>query len=141
MNTEIPVVQAGTMDEAPAGAAGHTKFLFGKLIRGEVVVGLGGAGIKEANGLTIVIRPVHAAATAQGMIPAGAHGDRQARGKARNAVDPPSLQEFARGAAYESWVVGREKYALNLTTCTADDLPQASPIELEGFVPFLSSVG
>src|SRR6266545_995069 len=72
-------------------------------------------------------------------------GDARPLGTMPLAVVAPAIKAalttFARGAAYEDWIVGRQKYALNLTTCRADDLPQPSPVELESFLPFLSAVG
>jgi hypothetical protein len=52
-----------------------------------------------------------------------------------------ALMSFAQGAAYETWLTGRQTYALNTTTCRADDLPALGAIELESFLPFLSATG
>ncbi|MHB8642994.1 MAG: hypothetical protein ACYDA3_08940 [Gaiellaceae bacterium] len=52
-----------------------------------------------------------------------------------------ALTSFAQGAAYETWLTGRQTYALNTTTCRADDLPAPGVIELESFLPFLSATG
>jgi hypothetical protein len=48
-----------------------------------------------------------------------------------------ALRSFARGAAFEAWTVGKQRYVLNNALCKGDDLPQPAAVDLTQFLPFL----
>ena len=48
-----------------------------------------------------------------------------------------ALRTFARGAAYDAWSIGRQRYALNNAICARDDLPQPASVDLTSYLPFL----
>ncbi len=57
-------------------------------------------------------------------------------GQARPAI-AAALRAFARGAAYETWSIGRQRFALNNALCARDDLPQPAAVDLTSYLPFL----
>jgi hypothetical protein len=60
--------------------------------------------------------------------------------QARPAISS-ALAAFERRAAFETWTVGRQTYALRVTTCARDELPAPGTIRLAGYLPFLSLTG
>jgi hypothetical protein len=48
-----------------------------------------------------------------------------------------ALRSFARGDSFERWSEKKQTEALATTICARDDLPQAAPIELTNYLPFL----
>jgi len=48
-----------------------------------------------------------------------------------------ALRGFARGEAFDTWTVGKQRFILNNALCKGDDLPQPSAIDLTQFLPFL----
>ena len=57
-------------------------------------------------------------------------------GQARPAI-AAALRTFARGVAFESWTVGRQRAALATATCAKDDLPEPAAVDLVQYLPFL----
>jgi hypothetical protein len=57
-------------------------------------------------------------------------------GKATPAIKA-ALRAFARGDAFESWTVGKQRFVLNTAICARDDLPQPSAADLTTYLPFL----
>jgi hypothetical protein len=57
-------------------------------------------------------------------------------GRARPAI-AAALRSFARGAAFESWTVSRQRSALDDSLCQRDDLPQPAAVDLAAELPFL----
>jgi hypothetical protein len=48
-----------------------------------------------------------------------------------------ALRQFARGDAFSTWTVGKQRYVLNTALCAHDDLPQPSAVDLSQYLPFL----
>ena len=48
-----------------------------------------------------------------------------------------ALRAFARGQAFESWTISRQRSALNRAICVRDDLPQPAAVDLTSYLPFL----
>jgi hypothetical protein len=48
-----------------------------------------------------------------------------------------ALRAFARGAEYERWSIGRQRFGLNNAICARDDLPQPATVDLTAYAPFL----
>jgi hypothetical protein len=48
-----------------------------------------------------------------------------------------ALRTFARGAAYDTWSISRQRFGLNDAICARDDLPQPASIDLTSYLPFL----
>jgi hypothetical protein len=48
-----------------------------------------------------------------------------------------ALRSFARGQAFETWTVAKQRYVLNSAICARDDLPQPSAVDLTSYLPFL----
>ena len=48
-----------------------------------------------------------------------------------------ALRAFARGQAFESWTIFRQRAALNTAICARDDLPQPAAVDLTSYLPFL----
>jgi hypothetical protein len=48
-----------------------------------------------------------------------------------------ALRSFARGAEYERWSVGRQRFGLNSAICARDDMPQPAAVDLTAYAPFL----
>lgn len=48
-----------------------------------------------------------------------------------------AVTRLAKDDAYESWLQTQEAKVLTATVCAADDVPAATPIELESYLPFL----
>jgi hypothetical protein len=49
-----------------------------------------------------------------------------------------ALTELARGVAFDSWLVKGEDAATGSLSCTHDKLPDAAPVDLTDYLPFLS---
>jgi hypothetical protein len=49
-----------------------------------------------------------------------------------------ALFELARGRAFDAWVANQEANDLGNLNCTHDQLPQAAPVDLTDYLPFLS---
>jgi hypothetical protein len=59
-----------------------------------------------------------------------------ALGKAMPSIKA-ALRSFARGDAFETWTVGKQRSVLNTAVCRRDDMPQPSAVDLTSYLPFL----
>jgi hypothetical protein len=57
-------------------------------------------------------------------------------GQATPAISA-ALRSFSRGAAYELWSIGRQRYGLANAMCARDELPQPAAVDLTTYAPFL----
>jgi hypothetical protein len=51
-----------------------------------------------------------------------------------------ALSSFARADRYDSWSVRTQEQAFKRLTCSRDELPVASPVDLTEYLPFLSAI-
>jgi hypothetical protein len=88
---------------------------------------------------------VHTLLTIGGVYRVRVTGDAQPLGTIPLAIVTPAIRaalaSFARGVAFGSWTVARQRSAFAETTCRRDDLPVPSSVELESFLPALSATG
>jgi len=56
---------------------------------------------------------------------------------AQNSIQA-ALTELARGVAFDSWLVQGEAAAAGNLSCSHDKLPDAAPVDLTDYLPFLS---
>ena len=49
-----------------------------------------------------------------------------------------ALQDSARLASFEQWLLGQQTAALRRTVCVRDELPSPEPVDLTAFAPFLA---
>jgi hypothetical protein len=52
-----------------------------------------------------------------------------------------ALEQLAQADAYQAWLQDQEAKVLNATVCAGDDVPQATPVALEDYLPFLALAG
>ena len=88
---------------------------------------------------------VHTLLTIGGVYRVRVTGDAQPLGTIPLAIVTPAIRaalaSFARGVAFGSWTVARQRSTLAETTCRRDELPGPAAVELDSFLPFLGSSG
>ena len=85
--------------------------------------------------------PAAGTATVDGVTVTAVGPDGLARGDpARHGpeFDPRGATELARGVAFDSWLVNGEATAAANLSCSHDKLPDAAPVDMTDYLPFLS---
>jgi hypothetical protein len=125
-------VRAVTAKPAPSWLGGKTKGLALDSIAPPGLFDLRGGG-------------VHTLRTIDGTYRVRVTGDAQPLGTIPLVIVTQAiraaLSSFARGAAFGSWTIARQRAAISETTCRHDDLPGPAAVELESFLPFLGASG
>jgi hypothetical protein len=92
-----------------------------------LALGTGRTGVVQTASGAVSVRPLEAA------LPLGA----VPLSTARPAIGA-ALRSLEKSDAYQAWLLAQEQKLLGLTICAGDDVPGATPVELEEYLPFLA---